>query len=57
MNERIARKKSQTFLWQVISTLSHRIGLAAVVGGVFSNLAKSANAILSSPNKLGTTMK
>lgn len=30
------------------------IGLAAVVGGVFSNLASAANAILSSPNKLGT---
>lgn len=29
-------------------------GLAAVVGGVFSNLASAANAILSSPSKIGT---
>lgn len=31
-------------------------GLAAVVGGVFSNLAKSANAILSSPSKIGINL-
>lgn len=30
------------------------LGLAGVVGGVFSNLANAANAILSSPSKLGT---
>lgn len=29
------------------------LGLAAVVGGVFSNLANAANAILSSPSKIG----
>lgn len=33
------------------------IGLAAVVGGVFSNLASAANAILASPSKLGTVSK
>lgn len=31
------------------------LGLAAVVGGVFSNLANAANAILSSPSKIGIT--
>lgn len=31
-------------------------GLAAVVGGVFSNLANAANAILSSPSKIGITL-
>lgn len=31
------------------------IGIAAVVGGVFSNIASAANAILSSPSKIGIT--
>lgn len=41
----------------VIDDTSHfmRSGLAAVVGGVFSNLANAANAILSSPSKIGIT--
>lgn len=34
--------------------MNTRLGLAGVVGGVFSNLANAANAILSSPSKLGT---